>query len=69
MVRRAVGGPGDGRTPLQRINGAVSELVGRKQLPLDCYRRDRLFSWRARRRWVAPDLQPLPPGVAAHSGT
>jgi hypothetical protein len=33
---------------------------GARELPLQYYSRDRLFSVEARRGWVAPDLKPLP---------
>lgn len=33
---------------------------GARELPLEYYSRDRLFSIEARRGWVTPDLKPLP---------
>ncbi len=32
---------------------------GDKNRPLEYYSRERLFSWEARTRWIAPDLRPL----------
>ena len=39
----------------------ANELIGRadKNLPLEHYTRERLFSWEARLGWVEPDLKPL----------
>ena len=40
-----------------------AELIatrGGRELPLEYYSRDRLFSVDARKGWVAPDLKPLP---------
>jgi len=43
--------------------GAEARLLaelGDRDLPLRYYSRERLFSTEARRRWLAPDLRPLP---------
>jgi len=38
----------------------LSASLGAKDLPLRYYSKERLFSVAARRRWIAPDLEPLP---------
>jgi hypothetical protein len=42
------------------VNGLLSSPYGRRDLPLQYYSRERLFSVAARRNFVAPDLAPLP---------
>lgn len=43
-----------------RINALLLSAEGRRDWPLHFYSRDRLFSAEARRRWVPPDIAPLP---------
>lgn len=47
-------------TPLHAAcNALMASPLGDKDWPLAYWRRETLFSVEARRRWVAPDLQPL----------
>ncbi len=46
-------------SPMDDTNQLVGEW-GQRDLPLQYYSRDRLFSRNARRAWMEPDLQPLP---------
>ena len=48
-----------GRSNLDRINEFVEIYSQRKDLFLDYYSRERIFSWNARYYWVEPDLRPL----------
>ena len=46
----------------RQLPDLANELVNAsdKNLPLEHYSRELLFSWEARLRWVEPDLKPLP---------
>ncbi|WP_260581804.1 hypothetical protein [Sphingopyxis sp. PET50] len=44
-----------------RVNALLLAPMGRRDWPLRFYSRDLLFSVRARRGFVSPDLAPLPP--------
>lgn len=52
------------RAPDELADELVLEL-GHRDVPFRHYTRERLFSVAARRAWVAPDLEPLPPGPLA----
>ena len=41
------------------VNGLIERYAGRKDLIFRHYSRERVFSWKARRTWVPPDLKPL----------
>jgi hypothetical protein len=43
-----------------RINAVLSSPIGTRDWPLRFWSRDILYSVAARRRWVEPDLAPLP---------
>jgi hypothetical protein len=43
----------------EALEARLIEERGRRELPLEYYSRDRLFSVEARRTWVAPDLKPI----------
>ena len=45
---------------LTRVNGFIQEYGNRGELHLEYYTRERVMSWKARNRWIAPDLAPLP---------
>ena len=52
----------DRSRPLHRlVNGLLRSPMGGRDWPLRFYSRDLLFSVKARRGWVPPDLAPLPP--------
>jgi len=47
--------------PLHEIlDGLLTSPLGDSKWPLDYWSRERLFSVEARRRWLPPDLKPLP---------
>ncbi len=46
--------------PIDDLADALIAQWGARDLPLKYYSRDLLFSTRARRHWVEPDLAPLP---------
>lgn len=51
-----------GDRPLHEVVDVLMETeLGRSDWLLTYWSRDRLFSVEARRGWVAPDIQPLPP--------
>lgn len=60
----------NGEPLVDSVNTLLLSPIGRRDWPLRFYSRERLFSVEARRRFVAPDLAPLPgsgtPGRAAH---
>ena len=45
---------------VDRVNALLRAPQGRRDWPLDFYRRETLFSPEARLGWVEPDLAPLP---------
>ncbi|WP_336511972.1 hypothetical protein [Sphingomonas arenae] len=45
---------------IEQVNALLLSEVGSREWPLRFYSRERLFSVEARRRFVKPDLQPLP---------
>ena len=49
----------DGGSTLDKINDFVGIYSDRKDIFLDYYSRERIFSWNARYYWVEPDLRPL----------
>ena len=53
-----------GRTRSEPLHETLDALMtgplGRSGWPLDHWSRERLFSVEARRRWIEPDLEPLP---------
>jgi hypothetical protein len=51
------GGRNEGRALVALANELVAGAD--KNLPLEHYTRELLFSWEARARWVEPDLKPL----------
>lgn len=59
VVKRFLTGLPEDLTLLARINSVVNEYEGRGHLILDYYSPDRIWSWKARLRWVEPDLKPL----------
>lgn len=53
----------NGAAPQRQPDDLAQELIagyGDKQLPLGYYTRERLFSEKARREWLPPDIAPLP---------
>ena len=49
-----------GQTILEVVNALLLSTIGRRDWPLRFYSPERLFSGDARRRFIAPDLAPLP---------
>jgi len=47
----------------EALEAGLIAARGARELPLEYYSRDRLFSVEARRGWVVPDLKPLPERV------
>lgn len=43
----------------ERVNAVVSAFSHRRELFLEHYRSETIWSWDARIRWVEPDLKPL----------
>ena len=56
----------DAAAPEDELAATVVEVLGDRDLPLEYYTRDTLFSVRARQEWVPPDLRALPTGAACH---
>jgi hypothetical protein len=64
MIEAFLAGHAAGRdaiVDLPLMERALVAAIGDRGLPLRYYSRERLFTEAARRRWVTPDLQALPP--------
>ena len=48
----------DRQLPLDELASLLMDKHGHRELPLKYYSKDRLFSVEARRRYIAPDLNP-----------
>ena len=59
-VIRAFLGSVDPDRPIDELAHALIEQWGDRNLPLQYYSPQRLFSVEARRTWVEPDLAPMP---------
>jgi hypothetical protein len=59
-VRLHLAAAGKGRL-VERVNALLVSPFGKRDWPLAFYSRELLFSVRARRLFVEPDLMPLPP--------
>jgi hypothetical protein len=59
-IRLHLAGRDAGEPLVDAVNALLASPVGRRDWPLGFYSRDRLFSVAARRKFIAPDLAPLP---------
>ena len=59
-VRLFLKGRQGGEGLADRVNALLASPMGKRDWPLRFYSRDRLFSVKARRGFVEPDLAPLP---------
>jgi hypothetical protein len=62
-VRLHLAAAGEGAL-VARVNALLTSPFGQRDWPLAFYSRDRLFSVAARRDFIEPDLEPLPPIVS-----
>lgn len=60
ITRRFLSCAGSEGSFADRLNDLVRTYSGRKDLFLEYYSRERIFSWEARLNWVEPDVKPLP---------
>lgn len=65
MMALAMGGASPGKPLYERVNSLVASALGRPDWILSYWSSATLFSPRARRAWVTPDLAPLPASKAA----
>jgi hypothetical protein len=61
VIRHFVNSIDPGR-PIDELAAELIVRCGERDLPLNHYSRERLFSAQARLEWVEPDLKPLPAG-------
>jgi hypothetical protein len=58
VIRRYLESACEAQTLAQLLDGLIA-TCGERNFPFEYYSRERLLSWDARTRWLAPDLKPL----------